>query len=96
MRASVPEDAGRNVTTTTNGDHEVGVKVLQDYVRGGLTELVDLVNLLDKVQKKLWTDKTICSFAGVQISGSLWISLSLIDRVIVIESYRLGYILTWL
>ena len=75
MRGSVPEDAGRNVTTTTNGDHEVGVKVLQDYVRGGLTELVDLVNLLDKVQKKLWTvirqSAVLRGCRSLELSGSL-------------------------
>jgi hypothetical protein len=51
-RGNVPEDASRNVTTTANGDHEMGVEVLEDFLCGGLAQLVDLFyDLLEEVQK---------------------------------------------
>jgi hypothetical protein len=39
----IPEDAGRNVTTTANGNHQVGVELLEDLLGRGLTQLVDLL-----------------------------------------------------
>lgn len=38
----LPEDASRDVTTTTDGDHEVRVEILQDGVCRLLAELVHL------------------------------------------------------
>lgn len=38
----VPEDAGGNVASTTDGDHEIGLEVIEDLIRCILAELMDL------------------------------------------------------
>lgn len=38
----VPEDAGRNVASTADSDHEIGLKVIEDLIRSILAEFVDL------------------------------------------------------
>lgn len=39
---TVPEDSGRHVTTTTDGDHKVGLDVLKDALSRSLAQLVHL------------------------------------------------------
>lgn len=50
---NIPENAGRNITTTTDGNHQVGVEFLEDGIGGLLAQLVHLVvgdiELLDHV-----------------------------------------------
>lgn len=41
-RDVVPEDSRGDVTAAANGDHEVGLEIIEDLVRGFLAELVDL------------------------------------------------------
>lgn len=38
----LPENASRDVATTTNGDHEVGVELFEDGVSSLLAQLVHL------------------------------------------------------
>jgi hypothetical protein len=39
----VPKNTSRHISTTADGDHEVGVEVLQDSVGGLLAQLVHLL-----------------------------------------------------
>lgn len=39
----IPQNASRNVATTTNGDHQVRVEFLEDGIGGLLAQLVHLV-----------------------------------------------------
>jgi hypothetical protein len=41
-RSCVPEDARRDVAAAANGDHEVGLEVIEDLVGRLLAELMDL------------------------------------------------------
>ena len=45
----VPENAGRDITTTTNSDHKIRLEYIEDLFRRGLTELVHLM------QKRIWS-----------------------------------------
>ena len=45
----VPENAGRDITTTANSDHKIRLEYIEDLFRGGLTELVHLK------QKRAWS-----------------------------------------
>lgn len=40
---NIPENAGRNITTTTDGNHQVGVEFLEDGIGGLLAQLVHLI-----------------------------------------------------
>lgn len=42
----LPENASRDIATTTNGDHEVGGELFDDGVSGLLAQLVHLKILL--------------------------------------------------
>lgn len=42
----LPENASRDVATTTNGDHEIGVELFEDGVSGLLAQFVHLKILL--------------------------------------------------
>lgn len=39
----IPKNAGRDVTTTADSDHQIGVEVLEDLFGRGLAQLVDLL-----------------------------------------------------
>lgn len=45
----VPENAGRDITTTANSDHKIRLEYIEDLFRRGLTELVHLM------QKRAWS-----------------------------------------
>lgn len=40
----VPKNAGRDIATPANGDHEVGVEFIENFLCGLLAELVDLAS----------------------------------------------------
>jgi hypothetical protein len=41
----IPQDARRDVASAANGDHEVGLKLIEDLLRRFLAELVNLYEL---------------------------------------------------
>jgi hypothetical protein len=57
----IPENAGRDITTTTDGDHQVGVEFLEDSIGRLLAQLVHLVvgdvELLDHFGGLEWKRK---------------------------------------
>lgn len=51
--SSIPENAGGDITTTADGDHEVGMEAIEDLLSGGLAQLVHLSSpgiLADRVR----------------------------------------------
>lgn len=41
-RSKLPEYSGWNISSSPNGDHEIGLKLIKDVFRGCLAEFVDL------------------------------------------------------
>lgn len=41
-RSKLPEYSGWNISSSSNGDHEIGLKLIKDVFRGCLAEFVDL------------------------------------------------------
>lgn len=60
----VPENASRDVTTTTDGDHQVGVEVLEDVLGRGLAQFVDLLYSEDVFVLQLCGECRSLHFAG--------------------------------
>lgn len=42
----IPEDASRNIATTANGNHEIGVELFEDGISRLLAQLVHLLILM--------------------------------------------------
>lgn len=69
-RGGLPQNARRDVASTANGDHEVGLELIEDLLGRLLTELVDLFgeNLLVWYSRSGFIER--CAVTGYQSGWS--------------------------
>jgi hypothetical protein len=53
---AIPKYSGRNISSTSDGDHQIRTDVFQDFIRGDLTQFMDLrcKSSVERMQISSW------------------------------------------